>query len=189
MVARTGGAAYRRVAQADNPEGGDEVKKQRAERIDRITAKLHALLWVGLSIALLVYTNLLKVAYSDARVNRCVHAFLRRPFPSSTVSLPCLDAAHFPLTRYSLSLAVVCFVANMGIVLYLTLWLPLVLKVTVPWDIYCPHLIPISTVLGLLVVFLLVVAFYPIYGMLTPLIMGILLMGFLFSTHFIPWPV
>jgi hypothetical protein len=88
-----------------------------------------------------------------------------------------------------LSAAVVCFVANMGIVLYLTLWLPLVLKVTVPWDIYCPHLIPISTVLGLLVVFLLIVAFYPIYGMLTPLIMGILLMGFLFSTHFIPWPV
>jgi hypothetical protein len=74
MVARTGagGAAYRRVAQADNPEGGDEVKKQRAERIDRITAKLHALLWVGLSIGLLIYTNLLKVAYSDERVNRCV---------------------------------------------------------------------------------------------------------------------
>ena len=78
MVARTGagGAAYRRVAQADNPEGGDEVKKQRAERIDRITAKLHALLWVGLSIGLLIYTNLLKVAYSDERVNRCVVVLL-----------------------------------------------------------------------------------------------------------------
>lgn len=66
MVAR-----YRRVSQAENAEG-DEVKKKRAERIDRITAKLHALLWISLSIGILIYTNLLKVAYSDTRVNRYV---------------------------------------------------------------------------------------------------------------------
>ena len=150
---------YRRVAQEAAETEAEEGKKKQAERIDRITAKLHAGLWVVLSIVLLVYTNLLNVAYSDARVN-----------------------------RYSLNAAIACFVANMGIVLYLTLYLPLVLKVTAPWEIYCPHLIPISTALGLLVVFLFVVAFYPIYGMLTPLLIGILLMGFLFSTHFLPWP-
>ena len=152
---------YRRVSQEHEVETleAEEGKKKQAERIDRITAKLHALVWVVLSISIVWYTNLLNVAYSDERVN-----------------------------RYSLNFAIVCFVANMGIVLYLTLYLPLVLKVTAPWEIYCPHLIPISTALGLLVVFLLVVAFYPIYGMLTPLLMGILLMGFLFSTHFLPWP-
>ena len=152
--------AYRRLSQeSETTEVEEANKKKRGERIDRITAKLHALVWVVLSISIILYTNLLNVAYSDERVN-----------------------------RYSLNFAVVCFVANMGIVLYLTLYLPLVLKVTAPWEIYCPHLIPISTVLGLLVVFLLVVAFYPIYGMLTPLIIGILLMGFLFSSHFLPWP-
>ena len=153
--------AYRRLAQeAETTESEEANKKKRGERIDRIMAKLHALVWVVFSIGIIWYTNLLNVAYSDERVN-----------------------------RYSLNFAVVCFVANMGIVLYLTLYLPLVLKVTdVPWEIYCPHLIPISTILGLLVVFLLIIAFYPIYGMLTPLIMGIMLMGFLFSTHFLPWP-
>ena len=82
----------------------------------------------------------------------------------------------------------VCFVANMGVILYLTLWLPLVLKITIPWEIYCPHLIPISTALGVLSVLLLTIAFWPIFGLLSPLIIVILLMGFLFSSHFIPWP-
>ena len=145
---------YRRVAQEAESTEAEEGKKKQAERIDRITAKIHAGLWVVFSIVILFYTNLLNVAFSDERVN-----------------------------RYSLNAAIVCFVANMGIVLYLTLYLPLVLKVTAPWEIYCPHLIPISTVLGLLVVFLFVVAFYPIYGMLTPLIMGILLMVHTLNTR------
>jgi hypothetical protein len=64
MVAR-----YRRVAQTENPEEQD-VKKKRADRIERITSKLHALVWIAASVAITVYTQILQNAVSDIRVNR-----------------------------------------------------------------------------------------------------------------------
>ena len=64
MVAR-----YKRVAQTENPVEQD-VKKKRADRIERITAKLHALVWIAASVALLFYTNIFHVAFEDPRVNR-----------------------------------------------------------------------------------------------------------------------
>lgn len=69
MVAR-----YRRVAQAESP-GEQDVKKKRADRIERITAKLHALVWIAASAALIVYTNIFKLAIADDRVNRYVDWF------------------------------------------------------------------------------------------------------------------
>lgn len=60
---------YRRVAQAESP-GEQDVKKKRADRIERITAKLHALIWIATSAALILYTNIFKLALSDDRVNR-----------------------------------------------------------------------------------------------------------------------
>lgn len=66
MVAR-----YRRVAQAESPLEQD-VKKKRADRIERITAKLHALIWIAASAALILYTNIFQMALTDPRVNRYV---------------------------------------------------------------------------------------------------------------------
>lgn len=60
---------YRRVAQTENAEG-DEVKKKRADRIEKITSKIHALIWVAASVALLIYTDMFKIGMYDARVNR-----------------------------------------------------------------------------------------------------------------------
>lgn len=64
MVAR-----YRKVAQTDNPDEQD-VKKKRADRIERITSKLHALVWIAASVAIIVYTQIFQNAVSDERVNR-----------------------------------------------------------------------------------------------------------------------
>jgi hypothetical protein len=66
MVAR-----YRRVAQTESPLEQD-VKKKRADRIERITAKLHALIWIAASAALMLYTNIFQMALTDRRVNRYV---------------------------------------------------------------------------------------------------------------------
>jgi hypothetical protein len=66
MVAR-----YRRVAQTESPLEQD-VKKKRADRIERITAKLHALIWIAASAALILYTNIFQMALTDQRVNRYV---------------------------------------------------------------------------------------------------------------------
>lgn len=151
---------YRRVAREErNNVEDEEIKKRRAERVERISNKIHAAFWVLSSIALLYYTDLFNLALHDPRVN-----------------------------RLALNLFVVCFVANMGIVLYLTLYLPLIAKVDISWDIYCPTMIPTSTGLGVLSLILLLVSFWSIFGILTPLMVIVLLLGFLFSTHFIPWP-
>lgn len=180
MVAR-----YRRVAQTESPLEQD-VKKKRADRIERITAKLHALIWIAASAALILYTNIFQMALTDPRVNRYVPRIaVNNPSKRILVYLSIMSSNPH---RISLHAGVICFVANMGVVLYLTIWLPLIMKITVPWEIYCPHLIPISTTLGLLSVLLFMIAFWPVFGMLSPLIITILLMGFLFSTHFIPWP-
>jgi hypothetical protein len=64
----------------------------------------------------------------------------------------------------------------------------MVLKVTAPWDIYCPNMIPISTGLAVSCMVLLMVAFWPVWGMLSPIYITVMVMGLIFSAHFIPWP-
>lgn len=64
MVAR-----YRRVEQNDNSTEQD-VKKKRADRIERITAKLHALIWIVFSAILMYYTDIIQIGLTDERVNR-----------------------------------------------------------------------------------------------------------------------
>lgn len=62
-------ARYRRVAQNESPVEQD-AKKKRADRIERITAKLHALIWIAASAGLMFYTDIFQVALTDERVNR-----------------------------------------------------------------------------------------------------------------------
>jgi hypothetical protein len=76
----------------------------------------------------------------------------------------------------------------MGIIIYLTIWLPYIKKITIPWDIYCPNMIPISTALTLATILLSMITFWPVWGFLTPIIIFVLLLGLIFSLHFIPWP-
>jgi hypothetical protein len=151
--------AYR-AAQTEEPNHeDDEAKKKQAERIDYITAKIHAFFWVGTAIAVVYFTDLVNVVLNDARVN-----------------------------RISLNLAVICLVANLGIILYATVWLPVVMKVTMSIDLYSPKIIPISTSIGLVCVICLMIALWPIWGLLTPFLVLFLLFGFLFSAHFVPCP-
>lgn len=64
----------------------------------------------------------------------------------------------------------------------------MVLKVTAPWDIYCPNMIPISTGLAVSCMILLMIAFWPVWGLLAPIYITVMVMGLIFSAHFIPWP-
>ncbi len=78
--------------------------------------------------------------------------------------------------------------ANLGICLYLTLWLPVVKKIHVPWDVYCPNMIPAATALSLLCMLFFMACLWPVWGILTPLYVLVYVLGLVFSTHFIPWP-
>lgn len=167
-------ARYRRVPQAD-PEV-EESKKIRAERIERITAKIHAFFWILASIGIIYFTDLPNLVYS-AEINRY----------DDRTSILCLYITTL-FFRYALNLAVIFIVANIGIFLYLTVWLPLVLKVTAPWDIYCPNMIPISTGLVVSSMILLMITFWPVWGLLAPLYITVMVIGLVFTAHFIPWP-
>ena len=77
----------------------------------------------------------------------------------------------------------------MVLLLYLTVYLPKVIKLTDPsaWPVYCPRVIPSMILLAVLAAIFLIRATYPVWGFLSPLILGIEAMGALFATQLIPW--
>lgn len=174
-------ARYRRVNQQE--AGEEEFKKIRAERADRISAKLHALVWVIVAVALIYFTDFFDLICSDKLNRYFIYMHVLTSF--TLFSHP---APSFLILRFALNLAIVCLFSNIGIFLYLTVYLPYILKVTAPWDIYCPNMIPISTMLGVAFTLCFMLAFWPVWGILTPLYVAILLVGLIFSAHFVPWP-
>ena len=60
-------ARYRRVPVTDTEE--EESKKLRAERVDRITSKLHAIFWILAAMGVFWLTDLGNLIHSD-RINR-----------------------------------------------------------------------------------------------------------------------
>jgi hypothetical protein len=151
---------YRRVPLSEEAENPEEDKKKQAERIERITAKIHALFWVILSALICYYTDIITIiTMDDGKV-----------------------------IRSALNLAIICIMTNICIIFYLTIYLPFFMRINTPWEIYCPRMIPASTALGVLSIISAIVAFWPLWGLLTPLVIMTLCMGILFSTHFIPWP-
>lgn len=129
------------------------------------TAKTVA--WVVAAYATAAYTRLFHVIFTDARIIR-----------------PVLHAS------------IVLFSINAVLTLYLIAWLPFKFPVSsihkTPasspafWEAYCPRVIPTMTACGLLGSYLLVRACYPVWGFLTPLILGVVALGIFFSLHFIP---
>ena len=69
-------------------------KKRRAELVDKISTKIQAVFWVGLSGAIIYFTDMPRKLMEDERVNR--------PF---------------------LNVAVACLGVNLCIFIYLTCWL------------------------------------------------------------------
>lgn len=64
---------YRKIHQSEptsNEYEEELVKRARAERLDKITAKIHAVFWVASSIAILIYTDIFNVALYNEKVNR-----------------------------------------------------------------------------------------------------------------------
>ena len=149
---------YRRVPQSEDPSSIGE-EKRRAERIENITEKVHAAFWVGISGLILYYTDLInKALYGDK------------------------------LDRFSLNLGCICLVTNVCLMIYASVYLPYVQTTPIPINLYSPRLVPIATALGVLCIVCFMCALWPLYGLLSPLLILIFTFGLLFSTHFIPWP-
>eukprot|EP00611_Tribonema_gayanum_P015252 TRINITY_DN27083_c0_g1_i1.p1 TRINITY_DN27083_c0_g1~~TRINITY_DN27083_c0_g1_i1.p1 ORF type:complete len:160 (-),score=43.35 TRINITY_DN27083_c0_g1_i1:82-561(-) len=137
----------------------EERKRRRTELAERISNKLHAAFWTIVAGVVVYYTDFVRVLLQDDRV--------KRPW---------------------FNLATACFAVNCVIMGYLTLWLPLVQRVSTPWNIYCPRAIPAATAVGVICGVSLNLALWSVWGFLTPLILLVVFMGCLFFLHFVPWP-
>lgn len=149
---------YTRIQTSESEEEVD-TKKIHAERVERIQTKIHAAIWVSLAVATIYYTDFIKVILTDERVNRT-----------------------------PLNLAIVSMVTIASILVYLCIYLPIFEKIKDyrMWDVHCPNMIPMLTGAGVCCIVSLVVAMWPVWGLLSPFLVFFLMMGFMFVAHFIP---
>lgn len=134
-----------------------ETKRRREESLDRVTDKLHALVWV-LGDALLLYaTDFVRVCTEDERVNR----------PAFNVGVVGVGVFAF-------------------LMVYATLWVPYVKRITLDIQIYSPRLIPVATAFGVLASLSFMIGLWPIYGLFTPFILGANFFSFIMLAHFLP---
>ncbi len=78
--------------------------------------------------------------------------------------------------------------AVLGMIIYLTLYLPRVkgLADSSAWSVYCPKVIPTMAAVGLASYLVFLRAMWPVWGFFAPLISGTQVMGILMVLHFIP---
>lgn len=153
-------SAYKPLnTQEPNDVENSNAKKARAQMVDRIQAKIHALFWLCASVGTCYYVDFFDVAINNEDVRRTV-----------------------------LNLGVVFFACMLCLVGYLGIYLPVFknIKDQKMWEIYCPNVIPTITFLGVGTIVLFHVAFWPVWGLLTPLIMFIFSLGLLLCGHFLP---
>ena len=150
---------YSRVNTSEQLEVDTDEKKAQRRRTQRISSKVNAAFWVLLAGAVIYYVDFIEVALHDESVK-----------------------------RGPLNAAVVCLTVILVLLLYLCVYLPHFEKITdhKMWDVHCPNVIPTMTFLGVLCLILMNVAFWPVWGLLTPLLVFLLMMGFLLLGHFVP---
>jgi hypothetical protein len=164
--------AYSRVAQAEQQGNGDgetaqirtrSVKRssRRKELAETISNKLQALLWMLVSFLICYYTDFFRILVEDQRVN-----------------------------RFWFNIGLVCLGVNTVIFIYISYILPCftpkVLGKELDWNISSPRAIPIATGLGVVMTFSFIFGLWPVFGLLTPFVLGINFMAFIMSMHFVP---
>eukprot|EP00347_Sterkiella_histriomuscorum_P020286 403338390 len=83
-------------------------------------------------------------------------------------------------------LAMIGIGINIAFMLYMTVYLPYIKRINEDFETYCPQLIPVVTVIGIVSFFSLLIALWPIWGWLTPIMMFILFMGYTMLLMFLP---
>mmetsp|Transcript_18095 Transcript_18095/g.53811 ORF Transcript_18095/g.53811 Transcript_18095/m.53811 type:complete len:155 (+) Transcript_18095:242-706(+) len=149
---------YQRVPTSETQDAKAAARQRRSDLAERVATKIQALAWVLLGGAVAYHTDLAFVLLSSPDVNR----------------------------RW-MNAAAACFSLNCVLCFYLTVWLPYVQRIELEWAVYCPRVIPTMTAVGLLCGFGLLRGLWPVWGLLTPLILASVFMACLMSLHFIPF--
>jgi hypothetical protein len=163
MASRPSRQQYSRVAgDAGVASGADESsrvarRKRRSLLAELYATRLHAALWVAGAGAGAYWSDLWNVVRSDANVS-----------------------------RVWLNAGLTLFVVSAALVLYMALWVPRVLKVDLDPAVYSPWMLPVTAAISCLCGLCLIVGLWPVYGLLTPALLGLLWVGSLMSAHFLP---
>jgi len=87
--------------QRENQQQEDEEKQRKADRMERINVKATALAWVVVGCLIAYYSDIVHIGMSDDRVN-----------------------------RWAFNIAVVSFMCNFCIMIYVTVWVSFVATIT-----------------------------------------------------------
>ena len=167
MSASSTSSSYRRVSQRESNEttapgsSGFEstTTTNTRSRGERLEDKSVALGWVIVAIALARWTNFISVVWSDPSLNRTL-----------------------------LRVAGGGFTVVVALFFYLTLYLPKIKGLSDPsaWAVYCPFVLPILCLTGVITYLVFVRALWPLWGFWAPLLSGTEIMGIFMSFHFVP---
>jgi hypothetical protein len=183
----------------------EELRRRRRETIERINTKIHAFFWVLAAALTVYYTRIWEVVWSDPRILGCVPPGLHTYHTPSQSSITLL----LVLCSIFVDVGLISIGIVLTIMLYLTVYLPRIARITVDWDVYDPRMIPAATAAGVASIVWYVhelsasgipssarkpvyccsflIGLWPVYGLLTPAILAILFMGSIMSLHFIPY--
>ena len=89
------------------------------------------------------------------------------------------------VNRFWFNLSLVCWGVDGAAMMYLGCYLPYK-GITLEWNVYCPRVIPTASAAMVLGSLFLTLGLWPVWGFLTPFILGISGIGFLMSLHFVP---
>jgi hypothetical protein len=126
--------------------------------------------WVVASYALARYIHLFDTLWNDERISR-----------------PCLYVASS------------LYATNVVLILYLTVYLPYKFPTNTGdrtyitsasscdfWDAYCPNVLPAIVTFGFMGSYLLCRACFPVWGFMSPFVLGTVGLGTFYGLHFVP---
>ena len=129
---------------------------KRKKTIESIQTKIWAIVWTAAMLAVIYFTDFFLVLLTSDRVNR---------------------------TWFNVSM--LCWGIDISCMMYLAVYLPWK-GIDLEWNVYCPRVIPVATGAMVLGSFTLMMSTWPVWGFMTPFILGIIGVGCLMSLHFIP---
>lgn len=132
-------------------------KALREERAEYYSTKMHAAIWVIAAGFAGYYSDFINVCAKSKTVN-----------------------------RFWFNLGLFFFTVATVLVLYMAIWVPRVMKVKWDPEVYNPRMLPITGAACFLCGLFLICGLWPVYGFLTPGLLGLLWMGAIMSAHFLP---
>ena len=144
------------ASEEDAAVAAESARRARHALAERLSAKLHALVWLGAAAAILTWGGLWHAVTDDNRA-----------------------------TQWLLYFAAAVGTAAVGIAVWLVLWVG---RRGVAWEVAAPWGVPAATGAGILALLATIAGVWPIYSLLSPLVVGAVFIGLLFSAHFIPSP-